>query len=539
MLHHSERMVRYSAHTPDDELCYLRSLLLNERYDEIRVACRRFNASAPADIELIIASADSALKWNDRPTPYLINWLMSTPTIEAAGASFSLFNPMNFGANLSRASEQANINTKGSDWGLVALSDGSFIYSSDGREVQSAFDGDLSSSEAMREAYLYRSKDEADVTPLFDASEKFVGEKNVGAPTFSTDEMEMFYAAIHAEASKHWNFRALFSMRERVPNRLGIYSRKRSDSKAKWGKPTPFTFNREALYSVLDPCLSPDGHYLYFASDMPNGSGTLKIFRSRRNADGSFAAPEQLGNGVNHGEKYSSRFPRFDPVGNFYFSTDGLSGLGGLDIFRVSVQDGAWGEPRNMGVPFNSSGDDFAPSFVSESRGFLSSNRLGGRGGDDIYSFDLNPAPITFQLMEEEPEMQPEELLGIATVVRGKPYALRNVRFENAKWAVHRDMAMELGILAALLSKYPKMVIEIGVHTDSRNPRKYNVMMSQLRAQTIKNFMEERFGIAAGRIVPKGYGDTQPQSPCGNWLRKCTEEDNKANMRTEFMVIKK
>jgi outer membrane protein OmpA-like peptidoglycan-associated protein len=392
----------------------------------------------------------------------------------------------------------------------------------------------------VRETYLYRSKDEADVTLLFDASEKAAGEKDFGAPTFSSDETEMYYAAIHAEASTKRTFRASFSMSEIVPNRLGIYFRKRSDSNNKWGKPTPFTFNREAQYSVLDPCLSPDGRYLYFASDMPNGSGTLKIFRSQRSYDGTFATPEMLGNSINFGEKFTSRFPRFDPIGNFYFSTDGLPGLGGLDIFQVLVRDDVWDKPRNMGVPFNSSGDDFAPSFVSESRGFLASNRPGGRGGDDIYSFDLNPAPITFQLMEEEPEMQPEELLGLGTdIARGKPFPLHNARFENAKWAIHRDMAMELSILAALLSKYPKMVVEIGVHTDSRNPRKYNVMMSQLRAQSIKNFMEERFGVAVGRIVPKGYGDTQPISPCGQWYHRCSDSDHKVNMRTEFMILTK
>jgi outer membrane protein OmpA-like peptidoglycan-associated protein/tetratricopeptide (TPR) repeat protein len=138
-------------------------------------------------------------------------------------------------------------------------------------------------------------------------------------------------------------------------------------------------------YSVGHPAIAPDGEHLYFASDMPGGFGGTDLYVVERQDD-AWSKPRNLGPQVNTAG--NEMFPFLHPNGTLFYASDGLGGLGGLDLFRVALPIGRNASPRNLGVPFNSAFDDFA--FVAspdESWGFISSNRPGGRGGDDIYRF--------------------------------------------------------------------------------------------------------------------------------------------------------
>lgn len=140
-------------------------------------------------------------------------------------------------------------------------------------------------------------------------------------------------------------------------------------------------------YSVAHPALSPDGKTLYFASDMPGGFGQSDLYKVAVGADGTFGAPENLGGGINTPSRES--FPFMSGDNELYFSSDGYPGLGGFDIFVSKLDDnGTFGEIFNVGADANSPKDDFGYYINHETRkGFLSSNRDGGKGSDDIYKF--------------------------------------------------------------------------------------------------------------------------------------------------------
>lgn len=134
-------------------------------------------------------------------------------------------------------------------------------------------------------------------------------------------------------------------------------------------------------YSVGHPAISPDGKTLFFASDMPGSKG-VDLYEVSIDGFGKFGVPKKLDGNVN--TDGDEMFPFVSADGTLFFSSNGHIGLGGLDVFRRNSN----GEIQNLGQPLNSMNDDFA--FVIESNkrsGYVSSNRAGGKGDDDIYSF--------------------------------------------------------------------------------------------------------------------------------------------------------
>lgn len=155
----------------------------------------------------------------------------------------------------------------------------------------------------------------------------------------------------------------------------------------KWSEKIPFPLNNKE-YSVGHPSLSADGNTLYFASDMPGGIGGVDIYRITRNPDGTWGKEENLGSKIN--TEGNEMFPFIHESGLFFFSSDGRPGLGGLDVFATQMKNNQITKVINVGTPINGSKDDF--SFVlneAKSKGYFSSNREGGKGDDDIYSFNL------------------------------------------------------------------------------------------------------------------------------------------------------
>ena len=143
-------------------------------------------------------------------------------------------------------------------------------------------------------------------------------------------------------------------------------------------------------YSVEHPALSPDGRTLYFASDMPGGAGGFDLYLSRRMTgnDGtkSWGVPENLGTRIN--TRGNELFPFADGKGNLWFASNGLPGLGGLDIFMASKAGNGFSAPVNPGFPLNTRFDDFGLITPGQGEeGYLSSDRNNNYGNDDIYSF--------------------------------------------------------------------------------------------------------------------------------------------------------
>ena len=147
-----------------------------------------------------------------------------------------------------------------------------------------------------------------------------------------------------------------------------------------WGNISSLPFN-SADYSTANPSVSRDGKTLYFSSDMPGSLGGVDIWKVSIEADGTFGTPENLGPMVNTGGNDSFPFIADDNT-TLYYSSNGKPGLGGLDVFRVDLSKGT--DAVNLGKPVNTEKDDFSFSFDKEKNlGFFASNRT---GNDDIYA---------------------------------------------------------------------------------------------------------------------------------------------------------
>ncbi|WP_310377518.1 OmpA family protein [Flavobacterium sp.] len=217
---------------------------------------------------------------------------------------------------------------------------------------------------------------------------------NESTPVFTKDGKTMYFTRN--------NF--LDGVKGKDVNRVTLIKiYKASLENEQWVKITELPFDSD-LYSVAHPALSADEKTLYFASDMPGTIGQSDIFKVTINDDGSFGTPENLGNTINTEGKET--FPFVTDENEIYFASDGHPGLGGLDIFTAKIEpNGTFDEVQNIGAEANSSKDDFAYLIDTKSRkGFLTSNRDGGQGFDDIYKF-----------LETKKLICEQELFGIIT----------------------------------------------------------------------------------------------------------------------------
>lgn len=175
------------------------------------------------------------------------------------------------------------------------------------------------------------------------------------------------------------------TMDSESPRPAQIYKSTRSD--AAWSAPKLCDIMKDSITSCAHPAVSPDGKWLYFVSDMSGGLGGLDIWRASIEGD-DFGWIENLGSPIN--TQGDEMFPTFRPNGELYFSSDGHHGMGGLDIYCATLSnEGSW-SITNLMAPVNSPGDDFGMTFEGERMsGYFSSNRGDARGWDHIYSFYL------------------------------------------------------------------------------------------------------------------------------------------------------
>ncbi len=170
--------------------------------------------------------------------------------------------------------------------------------------------------------------------------------------------------------------------------KMQIYQAEK-DSLEIWGKVQKLSFNNTA-YNFMHPTISAEGDVLYLASDVPGGQGGMDLYMVKK-------VGEIWGQMVNLGPTVNTPgnevFPYIAADGALYFSSDGHGGLGNLDLFFTMQNSSSqkWSAPENLGAPFCSPADDLGFIVDSENRnGYFSSDRLGGFGMDDIYSFHVD-----------------------------------------------------------------------------------------------------------------------------------------------------
>lgn len=342
-------------------------------------------------------------------------------------------------------------------------------------------------------------------------------------------------------------------------NVLELYTYTKSPS-GEWTA-TPFLYNGGPDYSVGHAALSKDEHVLYFVSDKPGGLGGTDIWFCELQSDGTWGTPQNAGPEINTVE--NEMFPVVGIDNTLYFSTNGLPGMGSMDIFSSVGSKNKWTKPVNLKHPINSSKDDFS-FLVTDSNsgslaGYFSSNRKGGKGGDDIYSFICQNAedvsateniakkadPSAQALLAESIARNNNELRQFDTVnvlvtlhpvLRvGATVRLKDIYYDLDRFDLREDAEASLKELIRTLTANPAMKIELSSHTDSRGNDGYNMQLSQRRAQSVVDYLIS-MGINKDRLIARGYGETRLLNRCANDVI-CSETEQQENRRTEFTIL--
>lgn len=215
----------------------------------------------------------------------------------------------------------------------------------------------------------------------------FQGDVNEGTPAFTKDGKAMIFARGNNGKRKGGLDVDLFI------SRLG--------SDGTWGAPQRLPISDSTAWDG-SPAFSADGRTLYFASNRANGAGGIDLYRTNMDASGRFSRPVNMGRDIN--TPGDEMFPFVAADGKLYFSSDGHPGLGKLDVFVATRSQGVI-RVENMGQPVNSPADDFGYVLMEPGKGFLASNRAGGKGDDDLYFFDATtPESSTTTIAQNDPK---------------------------------------------------------------------------------------------------------------------------------------
>ncbi|MCH2045725.1 MAG: OmpA family protein, partial [Saprospiraceae bacterium] len=216
-------------------------------------------------------------------------------------------------------------------------------------------------------------------------------------------------------------------------SRLKIYSGARSGDK--WTNIQELPFNSDE-YSCAHPTTTSDGDKMYFASDMEGGFGGMDIYVSYLEGGNKWSAPINLGPEIN--TEGDETFPFLANDGTLYFASDGHTGLGGYDVYFSNVERGIWDPVTNIGYPMNTRFDDFGITLDSAGvRGFIASNREGGKGLADIYSFTRRAVETEILVFDK---LSGEGIEGIELVSECFP---REVFITNVDGKINIDLPLD------------------------------------------------------------------------------------------------
>lgn len=381
------------------------------------------------------------------------------------------------------------------------------------------------------------------------------------------------------------------------------YSRKRD---GKWTMPINCSQPVNTRFWDSHPSLSPDEKQLYFVSERYGGLGGRDIWvvdiKERYDGSLGFSNARNLGRNINTSENEISPFIHQDNM-TLYFSSAGHPGMGRQDIFMSRRDiDGSWGKPKNLGYPINSNQSEIG--FVVGASGttayFASDGLIEGKRDKDIFALDLSddlrPIPTTyfkgriydkktnqplagnyvltdldedevlvksqagndgevllclpfgkrygiavqhdgylfysdhFDLTADSTLMAYEKLVPLEKIVSGSKVVLNNLFFEFGTDVLTEASLPELERLYQFVENNPDIAIELGGHTDDKGDAAFNLRLSEKRANAVKNFLLDK-GVEEERLTAVGYGESSPVAS------NETVEGRAKNRRTELKIL--
>jgi outer membrane protein OmpA-like peptidoglycan-associated protein len=368
-----------------------------------------------------------------------------------------------------------------------------------------------------------------------------------------------------------------------------------------WSQPENLGRNINTDQWESQPCLSPDKRDLYFTSKRFGGYGGSDIYISHLLPNGKWGPPENLGPGINTPGDEQCPFIHADNQ-TLYFTSSHWQGYGDEDLFFVRKQpDGTWTAPVNLGYPINTIDREGTLFIAADGKtAYYASDRSDSKGGLDIYSFELRENIRPFKTLWVKGKVFDKktktglsssiELTDLAskqviskvetdeagnyfiTLPVGKDYAfnvnrsgylfysdnyllagrfpdsvyrkdipltpieanasvvLKNIFFDVNKFELKPASQAELDKLLQLLQENPTLTLEISGHTDNVGKPADNLSLSNNRAKAVVGYLSSR-NIPAERLIAKGYGETKPVAD------NKTEEGRAMNRRTEMRVV--
>jgi peptidoglycan-associated lipoprotein len=520
-----KKAVKSAYAKPEAQYWYAESLRKNGKYDLAIVEYKRYKQIVPGDARADqgIRSCELALEWIKNPEQYKVE-------------------------------ELKDLNSKDNDFSSAyARDDFGVVYFTSSRDDATGNKTSGATGQSFTDIFESRlDKKSKWSTPL--PVNVLNTEFEEGTPSLSADYNEIYYTKCETGKRETIGCAIMYS------KLTGTY----------WSEPENLGLLADSLVAA-HPSIAADGLTLYFVSDMAGGFGGKDIYSvTRKNEGDAWSAPKNLGPDIN--TKGNELFPYIRENGTLYFASDGIIGMGGLDIFKATSQpDGSW-LVQNMKSPVNSFADDFGIVFKNlDESGILSSTRK-GRGDDDLYSFEMPPLKFnitglvkdektgsvmvgaTVQLIASDgsnlqvltgtsgdfhfalnpgvdyiflasqkgylngkekettkgQEKSRDFMVSILLTPIDRPIELPNIFYDFGKWDLRPESMVSLDKLVETLNDNPNVTIELMSHTDSRDTEEYNLSLSQKRAQSVVDYLIEK-GIEPERLSAKGYGESSPK----------------------------
>lgn len=539
-----KKAVRVKYQDPIAILYYAEAKKANGKYDEAYIEYNNYREKVPNDSRGLngITSCELAQEWMDNPSRYEVNNVVLINSTEAD------FSPV-------YAKKNYKVLT------FTSSRDGTLGKETDGTSGQNYTD-------------LWKTKVDRKgkwSTPVL-IEGAVNSEYNDGAATFDKKFSSMYFTRCPVLRTPQ--------------NPCQIYTSKKKGKG--WDDPKLLPLAPDS-FTVGHPTVSTDNMQLFFISDMDGGYGGKDVWGSNYDKKKKeWQTPVNLGPEVN--TSGDEMFPFIHVDGSLYFSSNGHIGMGGLDIFRAILDGEKWGNVTNLKYPMNSAGDDFGIIFEGKAdRGYFTSNRKGGKGGDDIYYF-VSPQ-LTFTLQGVVIDADTRAVLIEATVVlvgddgtsleettdevgsyffqlspstnyevtasmpkylsdQGKettvgleqsedlvhdfelksikkPIELPNILYDLDKWFLRSESKAALDALVQTLNDNPNIVIKLMSHTDSRAEDKYNIELSEKRAKSVVDYLISQ-KIESDRLEYQGYGEKKLLISDSKIRKMKTEEEKEA-----------